>query len=505
MPDLFAWDSGKTPTTTLDGAYLKLDASNDPITADLDIHGVVVGLGGGDVATNSRVGSGALANNTTGSLNAAFGFEALANNTEGNYNSAIGGLNGNTTGSNNSTNGMQALMDNTTGSDNTALGFQALIANNGDNNVAIGSGAGRYRSTGYPDYVETANRSIYIGGNVRGDNLDDNAIVIGSEAIGAGSNKVVLGNTAITETILRGTLTTKAQPANTFWSGPVSGADAAPGFRVPVIADIPWLAMTAGKTLTVTESLTLNALPVGGLVVATAANTLGSLAVGTVGQYLAGGGAGTVPAWATLNQAAVAGLTTADGPTFNHLHVTADVAAATVSATGTIICGTTAGGLHVGGASDPGDNNLLVDGNVDVSGVYKLSGVSLFGAWTTPAFNAANFTANGSMTWTVGAGDVTTYAYQILGKTMVVAFYLQVTTVGGTPNIALVIKIPDGKTATKAISNNINFLDNNVRGIGFCEISAGGTSITCYRGDVANWTASTNATYIIGQITFEIN
>jgi len=44
-----------------------------------------------------------------------------------------------------------------------------------------------------------------------------------------------------------------------------------------------------------------------------------NLAVGITGTYLAGG---TEPSWATLNQAAVAGLTTADGPTFDHLHIT---------------------------------------------------------------------------------------------------------------------------------------------------------------------------------------
>jgi hypothetical protein len=44
-------------------------------------------------------------------------------------------------------------------------------------------------------------------------------------------------------------------------------------------------------------------------------------AVGATGEYLAGA-TGADPAFATLNQAAVAGLTTADGPTFAHVHVT---------------------------------------------------------------------------------------------------------------------------------------------------------------------------------------
>ena len=44
------------------------------------------------------------------------------------------------------------------------------------------------------------------------------------------------------------------------------------------------------------------------------------LAIGAAGTYLAG--SATEPIWATLNQAAVAGLTTADGPSFDHIHLT---------------------------------------------------------------------------------------------------------------------------------------------------------------------------------------
>jgi hypothetical protein len=83
-----------------------------------------------------------------------------------------------------------------------------------------------------------------------------------------------------------------------------------------LITGVHGLVFTAGKTLTLTESLTLNALPIGGLAVATGGNVLGSLAVGATTQYLAGGGAGTVPAWQTLNQAAIAGLRTSDSPVF---------------------------------------------------------------------------------------------------------------------------------------------------------------------------------------------
>ena len=99
-------------------------------------------------------------------------------------------------------------------------------------------------------------------------------------------------------TVLRGDLIT-GQGVTAAWAR--LGKGSAGAFVRTDGTDVLWstglLAITAGKTLTATESLTLNALPVGGLAVATAANTLGSLAVGLTTQVLVGGGAGVVPAW----------------------------------------------------------------------------------------------------------------------------------------------------------------------------------------------------------------
>jgi hypothetical protein len=64
---------------------------------------------------------------------------------------------------------------------------------------------------------------------------------------------------------------------------------------------------------------------VGDLLYASAAGVLSQLADVAVGSYLASGGIGVAPAWAALNQAAVAGLTIADSPTFAGLTTTSPV------------------------------------------------------------------------------------------------------------------------------------------------------------------------------------
>ena len=55
---------------------------------------------------------------------------------------------------------------------------------------------------------------------------------------------------------------------------------------------------------------------IGDLLYASAVNALSRLADVAVGQYLASRGVGVAPTWATLNQAAVAGLTTGSSPVF---------------------------------------------------------------------------------------------------------------------------------------------------------------------------------------------
>lgn len=126
---------------------------------------------------NSATGAKALFYNTTGTYNVACGYLSLYSNTTGNYNTSTGAasLYLNTTGSANTANGDSALYLNTTGSNNTAYGWQALFVNaTGSNNTAMG-----YKA------------------DVTRDSLK-NATAIGYNAKVNASNRVRIGNTAVT-------------------------------------------------------------------------------------------------------------------------------------------------------------------------------------------------------------------------------------------------------------------------------------------------------------------
>jgi hypothetical protein len=94
---------------------------------ELYVHGLTVGIGGGNLPTNTVNGKDALLVNTTGNYNSAYGFQTLKNNSTGFANTAAG---------------YRTLFSNTGGLSNTAIGVETLYANiNGSWNTAIGNEA----------------------------------------------------------------------------------------------------------------------------------------------------------------------------------------------------------------------------------------------------------------------------------------------------------------------------------------------------------------------------
>jgi hypothetical protein len=133
-----------------------------------------------------------------------------------------------------------------------------------------------------------------------------------------------------------------------------------------------------------------------------------------------------------------------------------------------------------------------------------LGGLASNAEWTPTAFNAGNFTANGSMTWTVDAGDVNTYEYLIIGKTMWIIFDIQTSSIGGSLSNSLRLTIPESKVAAKNAYGHVNFILSGVFSNGFCRANAGTTYIDIIKGDASNFPSQTNAARVSGQIFFEI-
>jgi hypothetical protein len=89
------------------------------------------------------------------------------------------------------------------------------------------------------------------------------------------------------------------------------------------------------------------------------------------------------------------------------------------------------------------------DGTVTATGGFcDLARTTPMGDWTSVAYDSANFLGDGT-TWTVESGDVTTYAYMIIGHTMFVMVLLSSTALDNSNSWHLKIKVPAGKTISK--------------------------------------------------------
>lgn len=161
-------------------------------TADVTIHGLIVGMGGGDLFTNTAFGQDALGNNIEGDNNTAVGRRALSINTTGSSNTAVGAsaLFNNTTGSSNTAVGQNALDTNTTGYSNTAVGRSSLINNTtGSYNTAVGQSA--LSNTG------TGKDNTAVGGSALINNTEGtNNTAVGRSALASlitGNNNTFIG------------------------------------------------------------------------------------------------------------------------------------------------------------------------------------------------------------------------------------------------------------------------------------------------------------------------
>lgn len=126
------------------------------------------------------------------------------------------------------------------------------------------------------------------------------------------------------------------------------------------------------------------------------------------------------------------------------------------------------------------------------------------GAWTTPTFAAGNFTASGSMTWTLTSGDVALNKYIVIGKTVHWHLVLTTTTVGGTASTGLRVALPAGLTLLGASRGVYWYVDKTTEGFGGYVVNS--SYVEFFKSNsAATWdTTAVNQTAIYASITFEI-
>lgn len=125
--------------------------------------------------------------------------------------------------------------------------------------------------------------------------------------------------------------------------------------------------------------------------------------------------------------------------------------------------------------------------------------------WVAPAFDISNFSASGSMVWSVDPSDVQTYAYHLDGRTMTVSFKINNSSICGQPDYLLRMKIPAGKVASRSMLIPAYIIDNVGIKSAFCTVEPGSRYIEIQPIDLSRLSLTTNRTTVVGQITFEID
>jgi hypothetical protein len=254
VPQIFGTDSGLGQIiigSNKSGAYAYFYkeaefAQGANFGTDITVNGLTVGLGAGNFTENLAIGTGALGSNDSGLYNTAVGTGALSLVFDGSENSAFGtgalealvdgseniAIGRSTLGSLvngivNTAIGKLAMFDAVDASGNVAIGGGVLQANvsgeynvaigesclisaectgnvangrsalqsitTGNYNVALGYQAGRYRGAS-SSTLTSATESILIGNSARASaSAMTREIVIGSNAVGLGSNTTVIG------------------------------------------------------------------------------------------------------------------------------------------------------------------------------------------------------------------------------------------------------------------------------------------------------------------------
>lgn len=119
------------------------------------------------------------------------------------------------------------------------------------------------------------------------------------------------------------------------------------------------------------------------------------------------------------------------------------------------------------------------------------------GAWITPPFNAALFTAT-TGSWTVDSGDPSVFAYRISGRSFTLTYQINSTSVSVATS-GLQITVPDGFVLASAAWYFTYAEDNGVVAQSKAVMQPGGLPILISKTS-GTWAASVNATRVTGTL-----
>jgi len=125
------------------------------------------------------------------------------------------------------------------------------------------------------------------------------------------------------------------------------------------------------------------------------------------------------------------------------------------------------------------------------------------GGWINVVYASGDYTCDVG-TWTVDAGDLSTYKYYILGKSMVVAITIVSSTLSSIPSM-LYVALPGGYLPFNGEARTPCVIQDSTNTTGFVRAIAATSTLIFYKdANGSNYVAGVNLVQVFGQLHFEL-
>jgi hypothetical protein len=126
------------------------------------------------------------------------------------------------------------------------------------------------------------------------------------------------------------------------------------------------------------------------------------------------------------------------------------------------------------------------------------------GEWTHPPFSSDTFSASGSMIWIVRRENVETFAYTIIGKTMIVSWRIAGSSIAGRSDCALRLALPEGCKPSRNLRVPVSVATGGQSRIGIAEVRQNESQVHIYPTPDREASYAAGPVELDGQISFEI-
>ena len=139
------------------------------------------------------------------------------------------------------------------------------------------------------------------------------------------------------------------------------------------------------------------------------------------------------------------------------------------------------------------------------NGITERARPTAMGDWIAPSYSRGDFTVD-TGTITVDPGDVETFQYSLVGKTMSLQFNINTFSLSSTPG-AVRIRVPGGFTVSNTTQTIVSINDNFAGWIqAIAKVEAGGNMVYVMPNttETGSWSVAANSSSVRGQITIPL-